>query len=79
MAHKLNMRFTTAQEGKYFSLVINNIKEDANGQPTLAQTDISTLMDLIVQKNIFLSKSGVLVGKKDAKISSSSEQSFDLK
>jgi hypothetical protein len=50
------MRFTTAQEGKYFSLVINNIKEDANGQPTLAQTDISTLMGLIVQKNIFLSK-----------------------
>ncbi len=78
MAHKLTMKFTTEEEGKYFTIVVNNIKEDANGQPTLAQADIGTLMDLIVQKKIFSTSKGLLIGKKSAKISSSASQSYDL-
>lgn len=78
MAHKLTMKFTTAEEGKYFNIVVNNIKEDTNGDPTLSETDISDLMDLIVKKNIFISKNGALVGKKNAKISSSSASEYDL-
>lgn len=79
MAHKLTMRFTTQVEGKYFSLVVDNIKEDANGQPTLKQADVSALMDTIVQKKVFSNSEGLLIGRKDAKIVSSAEQSFDLK
>lgn len=79
MAHKLTMRFTTDEEGKYYSLVLDNIKEDANGQPAVAEADINTLMDLIIQKKIFVTTKGNLVGKKDARILSSSQQSFDLK
>lgn len=79
MSHKLTMRFTTEEDGKYFSLAIDNIKEDTNGQPTVTDTDVNSLMDLIIQKKIFVSGSGLLVGKKDAKILASSEQGITLK
>lgn len=79
MSHKLTMRFTTEEDGKNFSLAIDNIKEDANGQPVLTETDVSNLMDTIVSKKVFLSKTGAIIGKKDAKIVSTSSQNFDLK
>lgn len=79
MAHKLAMRFTTEQEGKYFSLAIDNIKEDENGKPAVTQADINTTMDLIIAKKIFASKNGALTGKKDAKVVSTTSQEFDVK
>jgi hypothetical protein len=72
------MRFTTEEDGKYFSLAIDNIKEDTNGQAVVTDTAINSLMDLVVQKKLFVSKTGALVGKKDAKILGSSEQSITL-
>lgn len=65
--NKLVMRFLTAIEGKYFTLSVDDIKADDNG-PTITQAEVNTLMDLVIAKNIFLSTSGDLTGKKDAKI-----------
>jgi hypothetical protein len=79
MAHKLVMRFTTEQDGKYFSMSLDNIKVDGTtGQPSVTQAEVNTLMDLIVQKKIFLTSYGSIVGKKDAKVVSSTSQEFTI-
>ncbi|MBX4264084.1 DUF2922 domain-containing protein [Clostridium estertheticum] len=65
--HKLVMRFLTTIEGKYFTLSVDDIKADDKG-PTITETEVNALMDLVIAKNIFLSTSGDLTGKKDAKI-----------
>ena len=77
MSHKLVMRFTTDEEGKYFSLTIDNIKQK-DGKPDVTQEDISTLMDLIVSKKVFDGKGKNIVGKKDAKIVSTESTSFEF-
>lgn len=78
MAHKLTMRFTTAEDGKYFSLSIDNVKEGENGQPAVTEAQVNSLMDLIIQKKIFATKTGDLTGKKDAKIVTTSSESFAI-
>lgn len=78
MAHKLTLRFTTEEDGKYFSLSIDNIKQDENGQPTVTEVQVNNLMDLIIQKKIFASKTGELTGKKDAKIITTSSENFNI-
>lgn len=35
MENRLVMRFTTEVEGKYFSLTVQNIKEDGEGKPEI--------------------------------------------
>ncbi|MBU3217320.1 DUF2922 domain-containing protein [Clostridium estertheticum] len=65
--NKLVMRFLTTIEGKYFTLSVDNIKADDKG-PTITEAEVNALMDLVIAKNIFLSTSGDLTGKKDAKI-----------
>ncbi|MCB2308637.1 DUF2922 domain-containing protein [Clostridium estertheticum] len=65
--HKLVMRFLTTIEGKYFTLSVDDIKADDKG-PTITEAEVNALMDLVITKNIFLSTSGDLTGKKDAKI-----------
>ncbi|MBZ9618579.1 DUF2922 domain-containing protein [Clostridium estertheticum] len=65
--NKLVMRFLTTIEGKYFTLSVDDIKADDKG-PTITQAEVNALMDLVIAKNIFLSTSGDLTGKKDAKI-----------
>ncbi|MBU3073214.1 DUF2922 domain-containing protein [Clostridium estertheticum] len=65
--HKLVMRFLTTIEGKYFTLSVDDIKADDKG-PTITEAEVNALMDLVIAKNIFLSTSGDLTGKKDAKI-----------
>jgi hypothetical protein len=64
--HKLVMRFLTSVEGKYFTLTVDDIKADENGA-TITETQVNTLMDLVIAKNIFASINGDLIGKKDAK------------
>lgn len=78
MAQRLTMRFTTEQEGKYFSLSVDNVKEDANGEPAVTDVEVNTLMDLIIQKNIFASSYGALLAKKDAKVVSTTSQEFAI-
>ncbi|MCB2361970.1 DUF2922 domain-containing protein (plasmid) [Clostridium estertheticum] len=65
--NKLVMRFLTTIEGKYFTLTVDDIKADDKG-PTITEAEVNALMDLVIAKNIFLSTSGDLTGKKDAKI-----------
>ncbi|MBU3218137.1 DUF2922 domain-containing protein [Clostridium estertheticum] len=65
--NKLVMRFLTTIEGKYFTLSVDDIKADDKG-PTITEAEVNSLMDLVIAKNIFLSTSGDLTGKKDAKI-----------
>jgi len=74
--HKLIMRFLTTIEGKYFTLSVDDIKSDENGSPTITEAEVNTLMDLVIAKNIFLSTSGDLTGKKDAKIVTTDTSSF---
>ena len=74
--HKLIMRFLTTIEGKYFTLSVDDIKSDGNGAPTITQAEVNTLMDLVIAKNIFLSTSGDLTGKKDAKIVTTDTSTF---
>lgn len=79
MEHRLVLRFTTSEEGKYFTLSLNNIKVDgATGQPSVSEEQINTLMNLIIQKGIFFSTSGALTGKKDAKVVSTTEKEFKI-
>ena len=79
MGHRLVLRFTTTEEGKYFTITLNNIKVDgATGLPSVTETQVNTLMDLIVQKGIFYCTNGELTGKKDAKVVSTTEQEFSI-
>lgn len=78
MAHKLNLRFTTEEDGKYFTLSIDNVKEDASGQAVITEAQVNSLMDLIIQKKVFATKTGNLTGKKDAKIVTTSSESFNI-
>lgn len=79
MENRLVLRFTTAEEGKYFSITLNNIKTDgATGAPLVTEAQVNTLMDLIILKGIFYCTYGALTGKKDAKIVSTTEQNFSI-
>ena len=76
--NKLVMRFLTAIEGKYFTLTVDDIKADENGVPTVTETEVNSLMDLVIAKNIFATKSGDLTYKKDAKIVSTDTSSVQV-
>lgn len=78
MSQRLTMRFTTEEDGKYFSLSVDNVKEDVDGQPAVTDAEVNTLMDLIIQKNIFATSYGALLGKKDAKVVSTTSQEFAI-
>ena len=66
--NKLVMRFLTSIEGKYFTLTVDDIKTDEEGVPTITEIEVNALMDLVIAKNIFVSASDSLTGKKDAKV-----------
>jgi hypothetical protein len=76
--HKLVMRFLTTTEGKYFTLSVDDIKADENGEPTVTEVEVNALMDLVIAKNIFTSANGNLIGKKDAKIVTTDTSTVDV-
>ena len=76
--HKLVMRFLTATEGKYFTLTVDDVKADENGEPSITEAQVNALMDLVIAKNIFASANGNLIGKKDAKIVTTDTSSVDI-
>lgn len=78
MSNKLLLKFLTSTEGKYFSLTINDIKADENGNPLVTNEEVNSLMDIIIEKNVFLTQYGDLTGKKSAKIVSTNSTSVDL-
>ena len=57
----VRLTFTTAG-GKTFSITIPNPRED------LEKAEAETVMDTIIQKNIFLTSSGELIGKRDIRV-----------
>jgi hypothetical protein len=76
--HKLVMRFLTATEGKYFTLTVDDLKADVNGDPSVTEAEVNALMDLVIAKNIFASANGNLTGKKDAKIVTTDTNSVEV-
>ena len=57
----VRLTFTTAG-GKTFSITIPDPRED------LDKAEAEAIMDTIIQKNIFLTSSGELIGKRDIKV-----------
>ncbi|KJR46376.1 Type II restriction enzyme, methylase subunit [Desulfosporosinus sp. I2] len=57
----VRLTFTTAG-GKTFSITIPDPRED------LDKAGAEAVMDTIIQKNIFLTSSGALIGKQDIKV-----------
>ncbi|MBK5240777.1 DUF2922 domain-containing protein [Clostridium sp.] len=76
--HKLVMRFLTETEGKYFTLTVDDIKADGDGVPTITESEVNALMDLIIAKNIFESANGNSIGKKDAKVVTTDTSIIDV-
>ncbi|MGL5149575.1 MAG: DUF2922 domain-containing protein [Clostridium sp.] len=61
MEYELSIVFL-ATNGKKTSFSISNVKD------TITQSKVSTMMDTIIAKNIFLAKNGALVGKHGASL-----------
>lgn len=61
MEHILSMSFTT-EKGAKNNININGVK------PDITSAQINTLMSTIIQKNIFITTTGALVGKAGANI-----------
>ena len=71
MEYILTMIFTT-EGGKTSTFSITGVKPDLDGAQVLA------LMDLVIEKNIFLMSSGALIGKSTAKITERKVTKFDV-
>lgn len=71
MEQILSMSFTT-EKGAKNNINITGVK------PDLTQAQINTLMDTIIQKNIFLSSTGALVGKAGANITQRSVTKIEM-
>ena len=61
MEFTLSMTFTTSN-GDKSTISIERVKEN------LTQAEASTLMDTIIEKDIFLTKNGTLTGKYSAQL-----------
>ena len=46
------MRFLTATQGKYFTLTVDDLKADENGESAVTEVEVNDLMDLVIAKNI---------------------------
>jgi len=71
MEHILSMSFTT-EKGLKSNININGVK------PDITPTQINTLMTTIIQRNVFLSTSGALVGKAGANITQRSVTKVEM-
>ena len=61
MEFTLSMTFTTSN-GEKSTISIEGVKEN------LTQAETSTLMDAIIEKDVFLTKNGTLTGKYSAQL-----------
>ena len=71
MEYILTMNFNT-EGGKTTTLSINKIKKD------ITQAEVLTLMDLIIDKNIFTTDTGILVGRGSAKLTKREITKFEV-
>ncbi|AGX44472.1 DUF2922 domain-containing protein [Clostridium saccharobutylicum] len=72
MEYVLSMTFLT-ENGLKSSLSINGVKAD------LDKDQVNTLMDTIIAKNIFVTNSGALVSKSEAKVTERKVTKFEVK
>ena len=70
MEYLLTMTFLTST-GTKTTLTLNNVKS------TITSEEASTLMDKIIEKNIFLTKAGALVGKASAQVTERKITKYD--
>lgn len=71
MEYILSMTFTT-EGGKNTTLSISGVKSD------VAEADVLSLMNLIIEKNIFLVDAGALIGKDNAKLTERKVTKFEV-
>lgn len=71
MEYVLAMTFLT-ERGVKSTISISGVKSD------ITKDQITALMNTIIQKNIFLTKSGALVSKDEAKITERKITKYDL-
>lgn len=67
----LTMVFTT-QTGIKVSFSVNNVKED------ISDAQVKTLMDVLITKNVFITKGGDLMFKTDAYMTEKVKSNFNL-
>lgn len=71
MEYTLSMVFIT-EKGAKSSLSISGVK------PTLTKTEIDTLMDTIISKNVFLPSTGALEKKESAQIVAKTVTKYEM-
>ena len=71
MEFTLSMTFLTETDEKY-SLSISGVRTNLNSE------EVSALMDIILENDIFISKKGSIVSKYAAKITERQVTSFDI-
>lgn len=71
MEYVLAMTFLT-ERGQKSAFSISGVK------PDITKAQINNLMDTIIKKNIFLTKSGDLVSKESAKVTERKITKFDV-
>ena len=71
MEHILSMSFTT-EKGSKTNININGVK------PDITSDQINTLMNTIIQKNIFITPTGALVGKAGANVTQRSVTKVEM-
>lgn len=71
MEYILTMTFLT-ERGQKSTISISGVKEG------ITKDQVNTLMNTIIQKNIFLTKSGALVSKDDAKLTERKITKYEL-
>lgn len=71
MEYVLTMIFVTGK-GIKSTISVSGVK------PTLTETEANVLMDTIISKNIFLTTTGALVSKSEAKLTERKITKFDV-
>jgi hypothetical protein len=71
MEYSLSMTFVT-ETGDKVSMTVSGVKSD------ITQAEVSTLMDTIIAKDVFLSKNGSLTAKYTAQLTQREVTKFDL-
>ena len=71
MEYTLSMTFLTETDEKY-SLSISGVRTNLNSE------EVSALMDIILENDIFISQKGSIVSKYAAKITERQVTSFDI-
>ena len=71
MEYSLSMTFVT-ETGDKVSMTVSGVKSD------ITQAEVSTLMDTIITKDVFLTKNGSLTAKYSAQLTQRDVTKFDL-